>query len=94
MTETRFPTITTSFPIVDDGISRHIAPTDRTVYDFDAVELHDDATDRFMALPVRVGTHYGAPTIELGRYSMGLDDARILAALLTKFTNRFEEVDL
>lgn len=89
-----YPTLTTGFPAADAGIVRGIDPRDRTVYDLDAVEVTDDETDEFVALPIRVGAHYGEPCIEVGKYSMGLDDARRLAAIVGKFAAGFREVAL
>lgn len=67
-------------------------PGDRVVWDADTVDAKDDASDEFVTLPVRVGAHYGEPTIELGRYSLALDDAVKLATLLRVFTSKFTPV--
>lgn len=89
---TLWPTMATVFPTADEGLPRAIDERDREMWDHDAIEVQDDILDQWLALPVRVGVHYGEPTIEVGRYSLTPDAARVLAALLTKFAGPFREV--
>lgn len=86
------PETPADFPMVDEGVLRVLDPRDRVIFDAAEIEVSDDRDDEFATLPVRVGTRYGAPVIELGMFSMGLDDARRLAEIIGRFAAGFREV--
>lgn len=86
------PQIEATFPLADKEIHREIDPRDRVVFDGTSIEVTDDETDQFVALPVRVGVHFGEPTIEVGKYSMPLAEARQLAGSISRFAGQFRAV--
>ncbi len=89
----RVPMPDPGFPV--DDHDRHAGPyamqhRDRDVYDVDLVEAQDDSRDQWVTLPVKAVTRNGEPVIEIGRYSLTLDDAAVLAVLVRKYVDNFQ----